>query len=275
MNNAMIEPDVNDVIVTHDLALGYDNTAIVTNIDLSIKKGEFIGILGPNGSGKSTFLRALLGLVQPITGVIKVLNQNPLHGNAAIGYMPQMRKHVAVANLTSRALLQASCNGLALGLPILSKANRAEIQNTLEIVQATEFADRPFRQLSGGERQRIYLAQALIGKPDILLLDEPLSNLDPRYQDVFVSLLTEIKKKMNVTILMTAHDPNPLLHIMSRVLYFANGKAAIGAINEIITSSALTAMYGTPIEVVTFKERLFVLSDKQQSILGEVRHHHD
>lgn len=271
----MNKPDVNDVIVTHDLALGYDNAAIVTNINLSIKKGEFIGILGPNGSGKSTFLRALLGLVQPIAGVIKVLNQNPLHGNADIGYMPQMRKHVAVVNLTSRALLQASCNGLALGLPILTKANKAEIQQTLEIVHATEFADRPFRQLSGGERQRIYLAQALIGKPDILLLDEPLSNLDPRYQDVFVSLLTEIKNNMNVTILMTAHDPNPLLHIMSRVLYFANGKAAIGAINEIITSSALTAMYGTPIEVIKFKERLFVLSDKQQNILGEVRHHHD
>lgn len=262
-------------IVTQNLALGFDNVPIVSNITLDIQKGEFIGLLGPNGSGKSTFLRALLGLVTPLSGEITVLNARPGHGNTNIGYMPQMRRHVSVANLTSRSLLETVSNGLHLGLPVLSSAKKREVREIIDIVQAGAFADRPFRQLSGGERQRIYLAQALLGKPSILLLDEPLSSLDPRYQDVFMSLLEKIKHSLNVTILFTAHDPNPLLDIMNRVLYFANGKAAIGATNEIITSAVLSAMYGTQIEVARIKERLFVLSDTQQNVLGEVRHHHD
>jgi zinc/manganese transport system ATP-binding protein len=271
----MNEYDKDSVISTRDLALGYDHHAIVTNITLDIKKGEFIGILGPNGSGKSTFFRALLGLVKPMSGQIRVLNAPPLHGNTNIGYMPQMRRYISIANLTSRALLAAVCNGLNLGLPVLTRTKKIEIQKTLEIVQATSYADRPLRQLSGGERQRIYLAQALLGKPAILLLDEPLSNLDPRYQDVFVALLNDIKNNLNITILFTAHDPNPLLHTMNRVLYFANGKAVIGQTDQVITSETLTAMYGTRIEVVKFKDRLFVMSEAQQNILGEVRHHHD
>jgi|SRR5579885_3004011 zinc/manganese transport system ATP-binding protein len=263
------------VIATQDLTLGYDNHPIVCNITVDIKRGEFIGILGPNGSGKSTFLRVLLGLIKPLSGKISVLNSSPAHGNINIGYMPQMRSHLTIANMTGRALIEATCDGLHYGLPILSKTRKQQIQKTLEMVGADRFADRIFKQLSGGERQRIYLAQALLGNPDILLLDEPLSSLDPRYQDVFIALLNEIQRNLDVTILFTAHDPNPLLGTMSRVLFFANGKAAIGDINIIITSATLTAMYGTPIEVVRLRNRLFVLSDTQQNILGEVRHHHD
>lgn len=263
------------VITTQNLALGYDNKPLVTHVSINIDSGEFIGILGPNGSGKSTFLRALLGLIKPLSGQITVLNSTPTHGNIKIGYMPQMRSHTTIANLTSRALLETTCDGLRYGLPILSKLKKIEIQKTLELVEAIPYADRPFKQLSGGERQRIYLAQALLGNPRILLLDEPLSSLDPKYQDIFMVLLKEIQRNLNVTILFTAHDPNPLLHIMNRVLFFANGKAVIGNPNEIITNTTLSAIYGTPIEVVRFKDRIFVLSEMQQNILGEVRHHHD
>ncbi len=266
---------MNSVITTHNLSLGYDHHPIVTNMTMSIKRGEFIGILGPNGSGKSTFLRALLGLVKPLSGQIHVLNNIPTRGNTNIGYMPQMRSYVSIANLNSRALLQATCDGLRYGLPLLAKSKKAEIEKLLEMVGATTYANRPFNQLSGGERQRIYLAEALLGHPIILLLDEPLSNLDPKYQDIFIVLLNEIRQNLNVTILFTAHDPNPLLHIMDRVLFIANGKAAIGNIDHIITNETLSAMYGTPIQVVHFKDRLFVLSETQQNILGEVHHHHD
>jgi zinc/manganese transport system ATP-binding protein len=263
-----------NVITTQNLSLGYDNKPLVTHVTVNIKEGEFIGILGPNGSGKSTFLRAILGLLKPLSGQITVFNSTPIHGNTKIGYMPQMRSSISITNLTSRSLLEASCDGLYYGLPILSKSKKLEIQNTLALVEAIPYADRPFQQLSGGERQRIYLAQALLGKPRILLLDEPLSNLDPKYQDIFIRLLRQIQQNLKVTILFTAHDPNPLLHIMSRVLFFANGKAAIGSIDEIITNKTLTAMYGTPIDVVTFKNRMFVLNETQQDILGE-GHHHD
>ncbi|MDQ2994057.1 MAG: ABC transporter ATP-binding protein, partial [Pseudomonadota bacterium] len=133
-------------------------------------------------------------------------------------------------------------------------------------------ADRPFQQLSGGERQRIYLAPALLGTPRILLLDEPLLNLDPHYQERFISLLHDLQKTLNVTIIFTAHDPNPLLPVMSRVLFFARGKTVLGKTDTIITSETLTALYETPIEVMNIKGRLFVLGEGQ-NVLGEVLHH--
>lgn len=262
-----------EAIIANNLALGFDGLPIVSHINLTIHKGEFIGILGPNGSGKSTFLRAILGLIKPLQGQILVLGSKPQHGSSNVGYMPQLRSRISVANLTSRAILEASCKGMCYGLPILSKAQKIEIQRVLEIVKALDYADRPFYQLSGGERQRIFLAQALLNNPSILLLDEPLSNLDPHYQEIFITLLHDVQQTLNITILFTAHDPNLLLRVMNRVLFFAKGKAVIGTVDEIITSATLSSIYEARIEVIHLNNRLFVLGDGQ-NILGEVTHHH-
>lgn len=269
----MDKGDNQGVIITENLALGYDNKSIVSDINLNIRKAEFIGILGPNGSGKSTFLRSLLGLIQPLAGKIHVLGTEPYHGNINIGYMPQMRNQNFVANLTSRSILEVSYKGVSFGFPFPSHSKKIEIQRVLEIVNASSYADRPFQQLSGGERQRIFLAQALLGNPKILLLDEPLSNLDPRYQETFINLLQHVQLNLKVTILFTAHDPNPLLPVMNRVLFLAKGKALIGTVDQIITSETLSSLYGTRIEVIQLNQRLFVLGDGQ-NILGEAAHHH-
>lgn len=262
------------VITTQDLALGYGNHAIVSNITVNIDKGEFIGILGPNGSGKSTFLRALLGLIKPLHGTISILNTKPRNSVTEIGYMPQLRTQTCFANLSSCAMLEATCEGMYYGLPFSSKAKKARIQQVLTMVKASAYADRPFQQLSGGERQRIFLAQALLSNPSILLLDEPLASLDPHYQETFIRLLQDVQQNLKVTILLTAHDPNPLVGVLNRVLFFAQGKAVIGTGDEVITSTTLSALYGTPIEVVRFKQRLFVIGDSQ-GILVQVPHHHD
>jgi zinc/manganese transport system ATP-binding protein len=269
----MNKSDKQIVIVTQNLSLGYENRAIVSNISINIHKGEFIGILGPNGSGKSTFLRAILGLIKPLNGQMSVLGEKPRHGNTEIGYMPQMRNQISVANLTGRALLEAVFNGTHYGLPIFSEDKKNKIQQVLDMVKASSYADRSFQQLSGGERQRIFLAQALLGNPPILLLDEPLSNLDPHYQEAFINLLYNIQQNLNATILFTAHDPNPLLGVMSRVLFFAKGKTIIGTTDSIITTATLTSLYETPIEVVKINQRLFVLGYGGQNVLGEVVHH--
>ena len=140
------------------------------------------------------------------------------------------------------------------------------------MVKAIDYADRPLHQLSG-ERQRIYLAQALLDSPSLLLLDEPLANLDPNIQEVFIHLLQEVQRELNVTILFTAHDPNPLLPVMSRVLFFAKGKAMIGKVEDIITSTKLSQLYETKIEVIHLHQRLYVIGDGEP-ILGEGIHHH-
>lgn len=269
----MVQNDRTSIITTHDLALGYHDKTIVTDINLTIREGEFIGILGANGSGKSTFLRALLGLMKPLRGHISVLGAVPYQGNIHIGYMPQMRSSLSSANLTSRAILEATFNGNEYGFPVFSNSKYLMIQKMLELVKATDYADKPFQQLSGGERQRIFLAQALIGNPKLLLLDEPLSNLDPHFQETFISLLHEIQQSLHATILFTAHDPNPLLNVMNRVLYFARGKTAIGTVHEIITTETLSSLYGIPIEVIHFKDRFFVLGEGLSPNLQETHHH--
>ena len=264
----------NNVIVADNLSIGFGHEAIVSKINLNIHEGEFIGILGPNGAGKSTFFKTLLGFIKPLSGTLLVLGSKPQHGSPQIGYMPQMRSQVAIANLTGRSILEASYQGTTYGMPLPSKAKKSKTKKILELVKADKFADRPFRQLSGGERQRIYLAQGLLDDPKILLLDEPLSNLDPNIQELFINLLIDIQKDLNVTILFTAHDPNPLLRAMNRVIFFANRKAVIGSIEEIITSETLSSLYETRIKVIHHEQRLYVLGDGQ-NILGEVAHHHD
>ncbi|VVC75619.1 Hemin import ATP-binding protein HmuV [Aquicella siphonis] len=270
----MINHTSRDVITTRGLTLGYAGKPIVANISIQISKGEFIGILGPNGSGKSTFLKAVLGLIKPLSGDIRVLGEAPAHGSSDLGYMPQMRQYASAANLSCRSMLEASYQGTSFGLPLPSRKKSGEIGRLLRLVKADDYADRPVQQLSGGERQRIYLAQSLLGNPKILLLDEPLSNLDPHYQETFINLLKDIQDRLDITILFTAHDPNPLLKVMDRVMFFAKGKAAIGQTHEVITSPSLSALYGTSIEVIEFNNRLFVFGDGQ-NVLGQVAHHHD
>ncbi len=261
-------------IETRHLTLGYQKHPIVENIDLSIQKGEFIAILGPNGAGKSTFLRSLLGLAKPICGEIFLFGEKPGCHNNRIGYMPQARHHVSIANLTSRAMLEAVYQGLRFGISFESKNKNQEISRVLHLVKAEALGKKPIQQLSGGEKQRIHLAQALLGTPELLLLDEPLSNLDPHFQDTFIHILENIKNQLKVTILLTAHDPNPLLNVMSRVLFFAKGKFLIGKAEDIMTSERLSTLYDTPIDVIQYNERLYVLGDGH-NILGQGAHHHD
>ena len=268
-----LNPGVKDsVIYARDVTLAYGRRLLVQHLDLSIRPGEFIGILGQNGSGKSTFLRALLGLLAPAQGQLLVFQQKPFRGNQAIGYMPQVRKYTPPAYLTSRALIEASNRGTRYGLPFISHSEQTQIQSLLRLVKADHYADRAFNTLSGGEKQRIYLAQSLLGNPKLLLLDEPLANLDPKIQKTFIELLSHIQKNLNMTILFTAHDPNPLLGAMDRVLYFAQQKAAIGTVQEIITTDKLSALYGVPVEVVTHHNRLIVIGEGHQ--LSENGHQH-
>jgi zinc/manganese transport system ATP-binding protein len=269
-----VKQEFKSVISAENLTLGFGKRILVSHINLTIEQGEFIGILGPNGSGKSTFLRALLGLIKPLKGTLSVLGRQPPNGLIQVGYIPQARTGRTAVHLTSRAILETTYQGTRYGLPLSSHSQKIAIQKVLELVEALSYADRPFYQLSGGEKQRVYLAQALLNEPRILLLDEPMSNLDPHYQEIFIHLLHEIQKKLNITILFTAHDPNPLLKAMNRVLFFAKGQAVIGTIEDVITSTTLSALYETRIEVIHLHNRLFVLG-YGQNIVEEAAHHHD
>ena len=232
---------------------------VLDRIDLEVRQGEMVGVLGPNGAGKTTLMRAALGLVAPAAGRIEVLGRAPRRGDAAIGYMPQSRAG-ARARVSGRDLVGCVVDGHRPGLPLLGASGRREVARALALVGAEGLAARPLAELSGGERQRLLLAQALVGAPRLLLLDEPLTGLDPRYQREVVALVRAVQRRLGIAVLFSAHELTPLLGALDRVLYLAGGGAAIGGVDEVVTGPVLSRLYGAPIEVVRAGGRIFVVS---------------
>ncbi|HVN16942.1 MAG TPA: ATP-binding cassette domain-containing protein [Anaerolineales bacterium] len=240
-----------------DVHLG--DASILQNINLSIEAGEFIVILGPNGAGKTTLLKVLLGLVQPTSGRVQVLGASPRRGQREIGYIPQHRDMDAEFGLRGRDLVAFGLDGHRWGIGLPSRSRREKIDRALKEVDALELAEAPFEQLSGGEQKRLLIAQALLTDPHLLLLDEPLADLDLAYQKETVALMDKVCRTRGVTVLLVSHDINPLLQATDRVLFIAHGHAAIGAPDEVITSATLTQLYRSPVEVVHTLGRYFVV----------------
>jgi zinc/manganese transport system ATP-binding protein len=237
----------------------FGKRVLLEDLHLDIYQGEFISILGPNGAGKSTLLKLLLGLLRPTAGAVRVLGKTPRRGNQDIGYAPQHRALEADLALRARDVVGFGLDGNRWGIGFPSRRRTALIDRALEEVNALTFADAPVGQLSGGEQQRLLIAQALLTNPRLLLLDEPLANLDITHSQEIVGLVSEVCRTRGATVLLVSHDVNPLLPVIDRVLYIANGQSAIGIPDEVITSATLSRLYNSQVEVVQALGRLFVV----------------
>ncbi len=233
---------------------------VLKRVSFAIQPGEFIGVLGPNGSGKTTLMRAILGLCPPREGALRVFGQAVRRGDAGIGYLPQVRTVLPDLALRGIDFIASSLEGERWGLPHVSQGERAMIDDTLALVGARDLARRPLSQMSGGERQRLLLAQALIGKPRLLLLDEPLISLDARYQELAIDVVRKVCRERGVTVLFSAHELNQLVGTLDRVLYLGNGQAVLGTVEEVITAPVLSRLYGTDIHVVRADGHIFVMA---------------
>jgi len=251
------------IISLEKLHMEFGGRMILEDIDLTINEGEFIAVLGPNGAGKSTLLKLLLGLYKPTSGIITVLGKKPQRGNNEIGYAPQHRTLEADLALRARDVVGFGLDGNKWGIGFPSEKRTKKINKALEEVDMLRLADMPVGKLSGGEQQRLLIAQALLTDPKILFLDEPLSNLDISHAQEVVSLLTQITKDRKITTLLVTHDINPLLSTIDRVVYVANGHAAIGKPQDVITGKQLSQLYGSPVEVVNSRGRLFVIGEEK------------
>jgi zinc/manganese transport system ATP-binding protein len=254
-----------------DVTLG--ERRIFADVDFSIGDAEFVGVLGPNGAGKTTLMRAILGLVAPVRGTIRVLGRPAARGNAAIGYLPQTHRLAGGALLSGWDFVASAAHGQRWGVPRLDAATRRDIQAALELVDAVALSKRALTELSGGERQRLLLAQALLGRPRLLLLDEPLISLDLHHQRDVVALVRRLQRELGVSVLFSAHELNPLLSALDRVLYLGNGHATLGTVDEVITGPALSRLYGTDIDVLHVNGRVFVMSGSHEVERDEHRHH--
>ncbi|RKP59017.1 metal ABC transporter ATP-binding protein [Pararobbsia silviterrae] len=249
---------------------------VLEDVSLSIGAGEFIGVLGANGAGKTTLMRALLGLVEPVGGSIRILGKPASRGNPAIGYMPQIRATLAERRLRGRDFVACALDGHRWGMALGRSARvRRQVDAALARVGALELAERPLISMSGGERQRLLLAQCLLGEPGLLLLDEPLISLDPHHQQATVDLVHTLQREFGITVLFSAHELNPLLHTLDRVLYLGRGQAALGTVDEVINGPVLSKLYGSRIDVMRLGGRIFVMSGASDLEHDEHRHEGD
>jgi zinc/manganese transport system ATP-binding protein len=252
-----------------------------SGVDLSVRRGEFVAVLGPNGSGKSTLIHVLLGLLPLSEGSATVLSGRPGSANSQIGYLPQRRSFDSGARIRGLDLVRLGLDGTRWGFPLparISPSGRAaagRVEEAIELVGASAYASRPIGALSGGEQQRLLIAQALVRRPRILLLDEPLDSLDLSNQSSIAALLQRICKVEGVTVLLVAHDVNPILPYVDRVLYFAAGSGVEGTPHEVIVGPTLSRLYGVPVEVLeTSDGRLVVVGTPEPPAHHHPRHDH-
>jgi len=248
------------VVVASGLAARYEQRTVWSGADFRIARGSFTAVLGPNGAGKSTLFKLLLGQLAPAAGDLQVFGAHPHAGDPRIGYIPQSSSFDADFSIRGRDFVGLGIDGHRWGIPLGSGSVRQRVvDDAVGVVDATGYVDRPIGRLSGGEQQRLLLAHALVGQPELLLMDEPLSHLDVRNQGAIVNVIGKVVRERGITVLLIAHDVNPLLPYIDNVLYIANGKTAVGRPSEIITAATLSAIYSAPIDVLTDRMgRVFV-----------------
>jgi zinc/manganese transport system ATP-binding protein len=248
------------VVAFEDAAVAFGQRTMWSSATLELGPGEFVGLIGPNGTGKSTLLRVLLGQVPLAHGRVRVLGKPPGRGNPAIGYVPQRRTLAADLAVRGFDLVMLGLVGDRWGFGPASAAERHAVEEALEAVGASAYASRPVGLLSGGEQQRLQIAQALLTQPRLLLLDEPLASLDLKSQHEIVHLVERLRVERCMTVIMVAHDLNPLLEMLDGIIFILKGKVVAGSLDDVVRSDLLSELYDTPVHVhVTADGHRFVV----------------
>ena len=251
------------VLQLDQVALRLGGRPVLRDVSLDLQASEFVGLIGSNGAGKTTLLRVILGLLRPDSGSVRVLDRAIGRGNPAVGYVPQKQQIDPETPLRGRDLVALGIDGHRWGIPLPNKERRRRVDEALHQVGAREYADAPVGRLSGGEQQRLLIAQALLADPRILLLDEPLANLDIRSANEVVRLVARIGRERGAAVLLVAHDMNPLLEEMDRVLYLAEGRSAVGRVDEVVRTEVLSRLYGYPVDVLRVRGRILVVGGNE------------
>lgn len=259
------------VISLRRAALSYGERTVWQDLDLDVRPGEFLAVLGPNGSGKSSLVRALLSRQPLSAGTLTVLGRSPREAARHIGYIPQQAELSAQALLRARDLIRFGIDGHRFGPGLRRAAVRRQVNETLEAVGASAYADVPLGMLSGGERQRVRIGQALATDPRLLLCDEPLTSLDLHHQRAITELIDARRCSHDTAVVLVTHEINPVLDLVDRVLYLAPGGHRVGTPDEVLTSDSLSRLYRTQVDVVRVRGRVVVVGTPDDPAAS---HHH-
>lgn len=235
-----------EVVKIKDLRFSYNGNPVLDGVDLTILSGDFLAIIGPNGGGKTTLVKLMLGILTPQRGTIRLFGRPPREVAFRIGYVPQ-EIHVnrgfpiSVQEVVRMGRLKGGG-----GWRSLSGDDRAALQQALERVEMWDLRSRPMDELSGGQRQRVYLARAMVSEPEILFLDEPMSNVDTKGQTEFYDFLLELNR--TVTIVVVSHDAM-VLSSHARSVACVNRQLFYHDAPE-ITKDMLEMAYQCPVDLI-------------------------
>jgi zinc/manganese transport system ATP-binding protein len=247
-------------LVVNNISVSFAGLSVLRQVSFTLATGEFCGLIGANGSGKTTLLRTILGFQSPDQGTVAIEQMPGRRGLPSFGYVPQKLSFDPELPLRARDLVALGLDGHRWGVSLPSRQRRRQIDEMLYAVGAESFADQRIGRLSGGQQQRVFIAHALIRRPRLLLLDEPLANLDLRSVAEIVTLLRRLAVEQRITLLLSAHDMNPLLSAMDRIVYLANGRAASGKTDQVVQPEVLSQLYGYPIDVHHVHGRVVVMA---------------
>jgi zinc/manganese transport system ATP-binding protein len=233
---------------------------ILRDVSFGLRPGEFAGLIGPNGAGKTTLLRVILGLQQPSSGAVLIDGSPRTARESSIGYVPQKLAIEPDMPLRVRDVVTLGLDGHRFGIRLPSRARRELVSGMITAVGARRYADARVGELSGGEQQRVMIAHALISRPRLLLLDEPLANLDLSSEQGIVSVLARLARAERVAVLLSAHDMNPLMPVMDRIVYVAAGRVAVGSTDEVVRPEVLSRLYGQHVDVIRVHGRVLVVA---------------
>jgi zinc/manganese transport system ATP-binding protein len=249
------------VLDVDGVSVSFSGRKVLDDVSFEVNQGEFTGLIGSNGVGKTTLLRTILGLQRPDSGEIRV-NGTPLSRHSgSLGYVPQKVLLDPDIPIRARDFVALGLDAQRYGFKRRTKEEHERVEALLADVDAERFASSRVGSLSGGEQQRILIAHALASEPSLLLLDEPLANLDPRSVQEIVALLHRVASDHQVAVLLSAHEMNALLPVMDRIVYLTSGRAASGTTDEVVRSDVLSALYGHHVDVLKLHGRVLVVAE--------------
>jgi len=265
--------DESTLLRVENLDVAVDGRTIVRDASFGVEHGEFTGLIGSNGTGKTTLIRVILGLLAPAHGRVLFHGQPLGRSRRSIGYVPQKVLLDPDMPVRARDLVALGLDGHRFGVARRSRDTNDAVEEMQEAVEAQGFADRKVGSLSGGEQQRVLIAHALVSQPELILLDEPLANLDPGSAQEIIRLLHRIVSRQRVAVLLSSHEMNPLLPVMDRIVYVANGHVASGTTDEVIRPEVLSALYGHHVEVLRVHGRVLVVTDPSEDVPSTLADH--
>lgn len=240
------------IVELRGLTCGYDGTPVLTDVNLGIKRGDFVGLLGPSGSGKTTFLRSILGAVSIYSGEVLVEGETIDRHRPKIGYVPQLETIDWNFPVTVKQVIMMGRSAETGLFPWYKARDHVIAEEIMDRLGLQTLAKRHIRDLSGGQQQRVFLARALVSNPHLLLLDEPTMGVDIKTRDEVMHLLDELNHQ-DVTIIMTTHEINSVAAHLPWVVCINGSVVAEGPPNEVFTPEILRKTYNAEIHVTDYR----------------------